>query len=64
MRTVARRLKDNDFLEAWYAGQHLSAETQKSQAQEELARLQNELAAVETADQDVSGALQTAGDDR
>jgi len=50
MRALGRRLKDDDFLDAWCAGQHLSAETQKSQAQEELASLQNELAAVETAD--------------
>ena len=43
---LARRLKRGDFPEAWYAGQHFSAEDQKVQVQADLTKLQNDLAAL------------------
>ena len=43
---LARRLKRGDFLDAWYAGQHLSAEAQKAEVQANLTKLQNDLAAL------------------
>jgi hypothetical protein len=43
---LARRLKRGDFLDAWYAGQHLSAEAQEAEVQANLTKLQDELAAL------------------
>ena len=44
---LARALKANRFVEAYYAGRHFSAESQRAEIQGDLTRLQRELAALD-----------------
>ena len=45
-RNLARRLKDDQFFDSWYAGRFISVESQKAQAAADLAGLRAELLAI------------------